>query len=73
MFFKKMTNRTPIDYLNVYRIEMASKKIINTDLSITDIAFSCGFNDLSYFIKTFKKITGITPRKYKEQLFTFII
>lgn len=66
MFFKKMTNRTPIDYLNVYRIEMATKKIINTDLSITEIAFSCGFNDLSYFIKTFKKITGITPRKYKE-------
>lgn len=66
MFFKKMTNRTPIDYLNVYRIEMASKKIINTDLSITEIAFSCGFNDLSYFIKTFKKITGVTPRKYKE-------
>ena len=45
---------------------MACKKITNSDASITDIAYSCGFNDLSYFIKTFKKIKGITPRKYKE-------
>ena len=65
MFFKKMTNKTPIDYLNIYRVEMATKKLINTDLSVTEIAFSCGFNDLSYFIKTFKKIMGVTPRKYE--------
>ena len=65
-FFKNFTDKTPIDYLNFYRIEMACKKITNSDASITDIAYSCGFNDLSYFIKTFKKIKGITPRKYKE-------
>ena len=45
---------------------MDCKKISNTDALITDVAYSCGFNDLSYFIKTFKKIKGITPRKYKE-------
>lgn len=65
-FFKSFTDKTPIDYLNFYRIEMACKKITNSDASITEIAYSCGFNDLSYFIKTFKKIKGITPRKYKE-------
>ncbi len=65
-FFKKFTDKTPIDYLNFYRIEMACKKISNTDALITNVAYSCGFNDLSYFIKTFKKIKGITPRKYKE-------
>lgn len=65
-FFKDMTRKTPIEYLNSYRIEKASRKLLNSDASITDIAFSCGFNDLSYFIKTFKTINGITPRKYRK-------
>ena len=65
-FFKNMTGKTPVDYLNAYRIEKASRKLINTDLSVTDIAYSCGFNDLSYFIKTFKKINHIPPGKYRK-------
>ncbi len=65
-FFRNMTRQTPIEYLNTYRIEKASKMLLNTDLSVTDIAFSSGFNDLSYFIKTFKLIKGITPAKYRK-------
>lgn len=65
-FFNKMIKKTPIEYLNYYRIEIACHKLTTTDLSVTDIAFSCGFNDLSYFIKTFKKSKGITPKKYKK-------
>lgn len=65
-FFYEMIHRTPIDYLNYYRIECASYQIVTTDLSITDIAYNCGFNDLSYFIKTFKKYKGITPSKYSK-------
>lgn len=63
-FFKKMIKKTPIEYLNYYRIEIACHKLTTTNMSITDIAFSCGFNDLSYFIKTFKKYKGVTPKKY---------
>lgn len=63
-FFYEMTHRTPIDYLNYYRIECASHQLITTNLSITDIAYNCGFNDLSYFIKSFKKYKGLTPSKY---------
>jgi AraC-type DNA-binding domain-containing proteins len=63
-FFQKMTHRTPIDYLNYYRIEIACGKLSSSDLSITEIAYDCGFNDLSYFIKTFKKYKGTTPNKY---------
>lgn len=63
-FFHEMTHRTPIDYLNYYRIERACYQLMTTDLSITEVAYASGFNDLSYFIKTFKKYKGTTPKKY---------
>ena len=66
-FFKDLTTKTPVEYLNVYRIEKASHKLINSDASVTETAFSCGFNDLSYFIKTFKAIKGITPAKFRKE------
>ena len=65
-FFKNMTGKTPIEYLNEYRIEKACHKLRHTDMSVTDIAFSCGFSDLSYFIKTFKKTIGVSPGKYRN-------
>lgn len=65
-FFKKMTTKTPFEYLISYRVEKATKMLINTDKIITDIAYECGFNDLSYFIKTFKKIKGITPNAVRK-------
>ena len=65
-FFKSMTGKTPIEYLTEYRIEKAARKLRITNMSVTDIAFSSGFSDLSYFIKTFKKIKGISPGKYRR-------
>lgn len=65
-FFKKMTRKTPVDYLVTYRVEKASRKLLSTDMSVTDIAFATGFNDLSYFIKTFKKLKGYTPADFRK-------
>lgn len=67
-FFKEMTTKTPVEYVTLYRIEKASRKLINTDMSVTAIAFGCGFNDLSYFIKTFKQIKGITPAQFRKEV-----
>lgn len=65
-FFKKATNKTPVEYLISYRIECSARQLLHTDQSITDIAYSCGFNDLSYFIKTFKSQKGTTPSAFRR-------
>ncbi len=64
--FRAMTHRTPIDYLNYYRAEQASFLLASTDLPITEISLECGYSDSSYFIRSFKKFKGTTPRKYRN-------
>lgn len=63
--FRQITGRTPIDYLNYYRVECAGERLCVTDESITDVALSCGFNDLSYFTRTFRKYKGVTAQRYR--------
>lgn len=63
-FFKEITHQTPIQYLNHYRIETACEKLTTTDKTVTEIAMECGFNDVSYFVKVFKKFKGKTPTNY---------
>lgn len=68
-YFRSMTERTPIDYLNYYRIESACEMLSTKDISIKEVALSCGFNDESYFIKTFHKYKGITPKQFMTSEF----
>lgn len=63
-FFREMIHCTPIDYLNSYRVERACYLLLTTNQTITEVAYNTGFNDLSYFIKTFKKYKGTTPKQY---------
>lgn len=65
--FSKITNKTPIEYLNYYRIEMAGEKLLMTEKTVTEIALSCGFNDLSYFSKMFSKQKGVSPTAYRKK------
>lgn len=51
--------------LNSIRTENAKKLLVSTDKSITDICFDCGFQNSSYFIKTFKSKVGVTPYQYR--------
>ncbi len=64
--FRRITGKTPIEYLNYYRIECAAELLKADKLSVTDVAFSCGFNDISYFIKLFKRHKGMSPGAFKK-------
>lgn len=64
--FKKNINCSPYQYLIMYRINNAKKLLYNTNLSIKEIAFSCGFNSVSHFVTTFKKHSNLTPNKFRE-------
>lgn len=66
--FKKYLNRTPIDFLNSYRLEMSMNLLRDTTLSITEIAYNCGFNNLSYYSETFKQYKGCTPNEYRKNI-----
>lgn len=66
--FQKLMGRTPIDYLNHYRIERAACLIEENKLPLIHICYDCGFNDYSYFIRVFKKYKHITPNQYKKTL-----
>ena len=66
-FFCDLTQRSPMEYLNYYRIETACGQLLRSDKTITEVALDCGFSDVSYFIKVFKKYKGVTPSQYEEQ------
>ena len=65
-YFKNITGIPPVRYLNEYRAERAAEQLKRTEKSVTEIALECGFNDLSYFIKTFRKHYGIAPGNYRK-------
>lgn len=66
-FFKEYTGQTPIDYINRLRIDRACYEMSVGRLNVTEAAFECGFNELSYFSKTFKKYKGISPGEYRRR------
>jgi AraC-like DNA-binding protein len=65
-FFKTRTGITFIDSLLELRLGHASRLLIDTNQSISEIAYSCGFNNLSNFNRIFKKKKGCTPQEFRE-------
>ena len=65
--FKKECGESMSHFLNMTRLNHASDLLLNTDLSIQHIAWSCGFNAPSYFIARFQEAYGETPGSFKRQ------
>lgn len=67
-YFKKITNKTFTQFVNEYRLVHASKLLAERPMSITEVCYECGFNNFSHFNKSFKKFTGQSPSKYRNEL-----
>ena len=65
--FKATIGTTPIRYLRQYRVEQAAAQLAAEGGSIADVAALCGFQDVSYFTKTFRELKGMTPGEYQRQ------
>ena len=64
--FRKRTNKNFVEYLNQVRISNACKYLLETDWTISQIAYNCGYKTVSNFNKIFKESTGLNPKAYRE-------
>lgn len=64
--FAKFTNRSVYDYI-LYRRVMLARQMMQTDASLNAIAYQCGFNDYSNFLRMFNKLVGVSPSQFRKQ------
>lgn len=65
--FKKQMKCTVFEYIINYRLVTATKLLLRTNDTISDIAYQCGFGSTSYFIEKFKKKTNLSPSSYRKE------
>ncbi len=65
--FQKQVGFRAVEYLSHYRINQACKELLSTKKSVLEIAFDCGFRNLSNFNRQFRKITGNAPTEYRKK------
>ncbi|MFD0670329.1 helix-turn-helix domain-containing protein [Cohnella sp. GCM10027633] len=67
-YFKRITAKSPIEYMNGYRAQRAADRLRQSDDLIMDIAMDAGFNNLSYFNVVFRQRYGCTPGQYRRRI-----
>ena len=67
-YFKKATGKTFTQLVNEYRVVHATKLLNESQMSITDICFECGFNNFSHFNKQFNELTGKSASNYRKEI-----
>lgn len=65
--FRQNANMTPVEYIKRYRLEKAKERLFSSTKSVLEVAIECGFQNVSYFTRSFKKHTGITPGAFRAQ------
>lgn len=69
--FMDMDNISPKQYLIQYRLQVATNMLYDTNMSITEIAISCGFRELTSFTRLFTKYKGVSPSQFRKTLVDF--
>ena len=70
--FKKEIGQTITDYVTNKRVTLAMRLLGTTKMQIQTVAQKCGIPDVNYFTKKFKKVTGRTPKEYRQALETML-
>jgi AraC-like DNA-binding protein len=65
--FKKRTGKSFVEYLNEVRISAACRYLLDTDWTVSEVAYNCGYKTVSNFNKLFKSISGLSPKVYRER------
>lgn len=65
--FRRMLSCTPIQYVKQMRIQKAAELLVSTNRKISDIGMECGFQEMSYFAKIFRALTGNTPGAFRKK------
>jgi AraC-like DNA-binding protein/mannose-6-phosphate isomerase-like protein (cupin superfamily) len=68
-YFRSRTGKTFPTYLNELRISRVCRMLAETDETVSQIAWSCGFDSMANFLKHFKRIHGCTPKQYRQRVF----
>lgn len=66
LIFKKYAQNSPIDFLNLYRLEVSTSLLENTNDSVSSIAIDCGFGQQSYYNRLFLREYNMTPKEYRN-------
>lgn len=64
--FKTLIGQTPNQFIRAIRLRKAAELLVNSDLSVAEIAYLTGFNQAHYFIKCFKEVYNETPKTYRD-------
>ena len=67
-YFKEHFNISFIQYVSHLRMTKAKDLLLTTEQSVTEIAFSCGYPSVNFFIRSFKELHGVTPLQYRKQI-----
>ena len=67
-YFKEHFNISFIQYVSHLRMTKAKDLLLTTEQSVTEIAFSCGYPSVNFFIRSFKELRGVTPLQYRKQI-----
>lgn len=65
--FRNILGCSPIRYVQELRVQQAAERLLRTEESISEIAAACGFQEMSYFAKLFRRLNGCTPSAYRKR------
>lgn len=66
--FKREFGTSPVQYINKKKMERAQLLLYTTEQPVKEVAYALGFSDHSYFIRLFRKLTGLTPQEYRRRV-----